>query len=145
MDEQLLDGGQQAAVDPNCIGDVVLKLAMVTAVQYGGEIPEGLLEAVDVDGAAVRRLHEELRESLDDAVMVDLVMRELGHEVSAVTVAEHYGDLLDGFVLDPIDETRAADIGLPCQVTDTLMRNATDKVRVAREVLAFAAQLRAKI
>jgi LPPG:FO 2-phospho-L-lactate transferase len=73
------------------------------------------------------------------------MLRELGLEVSPVGVARHYQDLLTGFVLDRQDEslktTIAFDLGIRTLVTDTVMQTDEDRVRLAREVLEFAAQL----
>jgi LPPG:FO 2-phospho-L-lactate transferase len=73
------------------------------------------------------------------------MMRELGMDASPVSVAGHYQDLLTGFVLDRQDEalkmTIAFDLGIPTLATDTIMSTNDDRVRLAREVLEFAAQL----
>jgi LPPG:FO 2-phospho-L-lactate transferase len=72
-------------------------------------------------------------------------MRELGLEVSPVTVAQRYRDVLTGFVLDRQDEAlRAAlatELGLHPLVTDTVMRSDAARIQLARQVLEFAAQL----
>lgn len=72
------------------------------------------------------------------------MMRELGIEPSPVAVAQHYGDLLAGFVLDVQDadlERQVAGLGLQTLVTDTVMRTPDDRVRLARQVLDFAQRL----
>lgn len=69
------------------------------------------------------------------------MMRELGAEVSAVTVAERYGDLLSGFVVDKTDEHLADQIATPTLVTNTLMTDMASKEDLARAVLAFAGEL----
>jgi hypothetical protein len=60
-------------------------------------------------------------------------------------VAGHYQDLLTGFVLDRQDEALktaiAFDLGIRALVTDTIMSTDADRMRLAREVLEFAAQL----
>ncbi len=71
------------------------------------------------------------------------MLGELGLEVSALSVARGYADLLTGFVLDALDadlEPAVAALGLPVLVTDTVMRTDADRARLAAEVLAFAAQ-----
>jgi len=72
------------------------------------------------------------------------MMRELNLEVSPVTVAAHYRDLLTGFVLDHQDAACAATItaqmGIRTLVTDIVMRDEVDRARLAREVLQFALQ-----
>lgn len=72
------------------------------------------------------------------------IMAELGVEVSAVAVAQHIAQRirLDGFVLDTVDADQAdavAALGIQPLVTDTVMRDAASKERLARETLAFSA------
>ncbi len=69
------------------------------------------------------------------------IMAELGLQVDAPAVARHYGDLIDGFVLDAQDAALAKAIDRPVLVTDTIMRTAEDKVALARECLAFCGRL----
>jgi LPPG:FO 2-phospho-L-lactate transferase len=69
------------------------------------------------------------------------MMAELGLPISVRAVAEHYGDLLDGFVMDAADAAEAKALELPCLVTRTLMTSEDDKRALAAEVLAFARQL----
>ena len=71
------------------------------------------------------------------------IMAELGIPVSADEIARHYGELLDGFVLDVRDAALRARIAQPVHVTDTLMLTPADRVRVAGETLDFARRLRA--
>jgi LPPG:FO 2-phospho-L-lactate transferase len=67
----------------------------------------------------------------------ELFCEQAGIAVSAAGVAGAYGDLIDGIVADePAD-------GVSELVTDTVMQTAEDRARVAREVLGFAASLRA--
>lgn len=78
------------------------------------------------------------------------LMGELGLPVTATTVAQWYGDLLDGFVLDAEDAALAGEIGaedigkggLAVEVAPTLMRSLDDKCALAARVLDFAARLR---
>jgi len=69
------------------------------------------------------------------------IMRELGLAVSPVTVAEHYADFIDGFVLDEADRDLAPRLEMPVLVTRTLMQTSEDKERLASEVLEFASSL----
>jgi LPPG:FO 2-phospho-L-lactate transferase len=62
---------------------------------------------------------------------------ELGITPSAQAVAEHYGDLLTGFVLDTIDRELAKDLGLKTLITDTIMTRNEDRIRLGKEVLSF--------
>ena len=73
------------------------------------------------------------------------MMRELGLPSSAAAVARHYGDLLDGFVLDTADAALAPEIeaaGLPVLATDTVMRTLEDRIALTRAVMALAERLR---
>jgi LPPG:FO 2-phospho-L-lactate transferase len=65
------------------------------------------------------------------------IMNELGIEVSPLSVASHYGDLLDGFILDSRDSSLADQLTIPVRITDTLMTTPEDSDRVAEVVLAF--------
>lgn len=66
---------------------------------------------------------------------------ELGIAPSAHAVAEHYSDLLTGFVLDSIDRELTKDLGLKTLVTDTIMTRKEDRVQVGKEVLSFTKDL----
>jgi len=68
------------------------------------------------------------------------LMRELGLLVSASTVAQHYGDLLDGMLIDGRDPPSALE--LAHTRTDTLMKTLDDRARVARAALELADGLR---
>lgn len=65
------------------------------------------------------------------------VMQELGIEVSPLSITKHYGDLLDGFVLDSRDAALSDRFTLPVQMTDTLMTTPEDCDRVAHCALQF--------
>lgn len=71
----------------------------------------------------------------------DKIMRELGLPTTTAAIAEHYGDLLDGFVLDNEDAASAEVINLPTLCTQTLMNTLCDRERLASEVLNFAERL----
>jgi LPPG:FO 2-phospho-L-lactate transferase len=69
----------------------------------------------------------------------DRMLRDLGHEVSAVGVAAHYGDLLDAFVLDTVDAAlapRVEALGMRALVTNTIMRGPAEKAALARAAVA---------
>ncbi len=72
------------------------------------------------------------------------MLAELGHDVSALGVAHYYKGLIDGFVLDEVDRALApsiAALGLEVRVTDTMMRTASDKQRLAAHTLEFVDEL----
>ncbi|MBN1665785.1 MAG: 2-phospho-L-lactate transferase [Anaerolineales bacterium] len=65
---------------------------------------------------------------------------ELGLQPSALAVAQHYGDLLSGFVLDRVDEAlvgNVAQLGMPVLCVPTLMRSTDTRKLLAQEVLKF--------
>jgi LPPG:FO 2-phospho-L-lactate transferase len=68
------------------------------------------------------------------------IMRELELEISANTVSRHYGDLLDGMLIDARDPPTALD--LPHARADTLMKTLEDRIRVARAALDLSDSLR---
>lgn len=70
------------------------------------------------------------------------IMAELGLVPSAAAVADHYGELIDGFVLDEADAGQAVAISVPTLVTDAVMHGVEDRARLAKEVVAFAQALR---
>jgi LPPG:FO 2-phospho-L-lactate transferase len=75
----------------------------------------------------------------------DRMLASLGHESSALGVARIYAGLASGFVLDRVDEELAPAIeaiGMRTLVTDTIMTDTAARLRLAREVLAFAGELR---
>jgi LPPG:FO 2-phospho-L-lactate transferase len=63
------------------------------------------------------------------------LMKELSMEVSAVGVAEYYGTLIDGLVVDTADE--GITVRQRKLVTNTLMQSPDDRVRLAREVVEW--------
>jgi LPPG:FO 2-phospho-L-lactate transferase len=71
------------------------------------------------------------------------MLRELGYESSALSVAKHYADFLDMFVIDNVDRDQRLEIerlGVHVLTTDTLMKSVDDRARLAREALGFAAE-----
>ncbi len=69
---------------------------------------------------------------------------ELGITPSALAVAQHYGDLLSGFILDQADadlSLAVQDLGVRTLVTRTWMRSAQDRASLAKEVIDFAIEL----
>jgi LPPG:FO 2-phospho-L-lactate transferase len=70
----------------------------------------------------------------------DRMLASLGHEVSAVGVARIYEGLVEGMVVDRMDEGERSEIealGMHVLATDAVMRDAPDRTRLAREVLGF--------
>ena len=66
------------------------------------------------------------------------MMAELGKQVSARAVAQHYGELLDGFMLDASDAalaTEASASGPRLFVAQTLMKSDANRTALARSML----------
>jgi LPPG:FO 2-phospho-L-lactate transferase len=74
----------------------------------------------------------------------DQMLAGLGHDVSAYGVAALYQGLIDGFVIDTQDadqEERIAALGMRVLVTDAIMADDADRLRLADDVLRFARTL----
>jgi LPPG:FO 2-phospho-L-lactate transferase len=69
------------------------------------------------------------------------MMKELGRTVDVVTVADHYRDLIDGFVIDTTDAQMASKLDLPIEVRPILMLSLADRETLAHAVLKFADRL----
>lgn len=68
----------------------------------------------------------------------DRMMRQLGQEVSPVTIARQYLNVIDGFVIDELDSHLAPeieDMGLKCFVLPTVMMNMEDKKKLASSLV----------
>jgi LPPG:FO 2-phospho-L-lactate transferase len=68
----------------------------------------------------------------------DKLLRGLGFEVSAYSVAKLYSDFLDTFILDTADaaeKDRIEKLGIEVKVTNTVMKSLKDKIELARTVL----------
>jgi LPPG:FO 2-phospho-L-lactate transferase len=66
---------------------------------------------------------------------------EMGIQPSALAVREHYGALLGVFVLDQIDLELHEKMSIPTLVTDTIMKTAAHRRRLAEEILSFVKNL----
>jgi LPPG:FO 2-phospho-L-lactate transferase len=73
------------------------------------------------------------------------MMRELGLEVSAASVARHYGDLLDIYILDPADGACLREIPCRTVIAPALMVTMEDRERLARAVLDAADALATRL
>jgi len=72
------------------------------------------------------------------------MMAELGVPSTAVEVARHYGDLLDGFILDEADGALAREVaalGPAAMTTRTVMLTLADRIHLARQAIGFIDQL----
>jgi len=72
------------------------------------------------------------------------MMQELGMKQSALTIAQNYADLIDGFVLDEQDANLKCDIqklGLQVKLAKSLMQSLDDRIDLARSCLDFSRSL----
>jgi LPPG:FO 2-phospho-L-lactate transferase len=70
------------------------------------------------------------------------MMQELGEMISPLTVVDHLGDVLDGFVIDQADGELAEAVILPSLVAQTVMEDLASKTALAEAVLHFGLSLR---
>ncbi len=63
---------------------------------------------------------------------------ELGLSVTNAGLVAHYGDLLDGLVIDEADAKHTEHLPIAVAMTETLMRDANDRQRVAHLALRLA-------
>jgi len=71
----------------------------------------------------------------------DKLMRGLGLEVSAYSVANLYQDFVDSFIIDSIDQNekeRIEKLGLKVVVTNTIMKTIQEKIRLAETTIKSA-------
>jgi LPPG:FO 2-phospho-L-lactate transferase len=74
------------------------------------------------------------------------MLRELGHEPSALSVAQHYGPLIDGWIVDNVDIGPARSIerlGHRVRVCNTMMHTLDDKRALAQDTLELVLELSA--
>jgi len=69
------------------------------------------------------------------------MMMELGMTPSAAAVANRYGGLLDGYVMDTEDEDEAAHVAAKVTLAATLMTNMAEREELARVLLKAASAL----
>jgi LPPG:FO 2-phospho-L-lactate transferase len=69
----------------------------------------------------------------------DKLLKGIGFEVSAYSVAKLYADFLDCFILDKVDlkdQKRIEGLGLEVKTTNTIMKSVEDKIRLAKIALS---------
>ena len=70
------------------------------------------------------------------------LMRELGLESGTSEVARYYDGVIDGLVVDPLDDEAPLPSSMQKRVEPIMMRTLDDRLRVARCALALADELR---
>ena len=133
--EQLSSDGQLAAIvicpsNPFVSVDPILKLKGVSNALKNSAAPVIAISPI-VAGIAIKGPAAKM-------------MAELDMPATALAVAEYYGDLLDGFVIDQSDSVLKSAIeqtGVKVHCTNTIMNTLQDRVDLAAETLAFAQSL----
>ena len=69
------------------------------------------------------------------------IMEEMGQAPTTASLATYYGDLVDGIVMDRGDSDPTPEGGPALLATDTMMHDADDEARLARETIAFGRSL----
>jgi len=72
------------------------------------------------------------------------MMSELGIEPSALGVAQHYGRLVGGWVIDEVDQALAPSIealGCRVKVCNTIMRTLDEKAKLAQDAVQLACEM----
>jgi LPPG:FO 2-phospho-L-lactate transferase len=141
LDVKLL-GAENAKPGPGVI-DAILGSELVIVCPSNPIVSIGTI-------LSVRGVRETLRQSKARKIAIspivagapikgpaDKLMKGLGLEVSAYSVAYLYKDFLDTFVLDVSDEkerTKVEKLGIEVITTDTIMKTLEDKIRLAKIV-----------
>ncbi len=136
-------GSAQAKPAPEAV-DSILNAEMVVVCPSNPIVSIGSILSVDGIRDALRKTNAKIvgvSPIVDGAPIkgpADKLMRGLGFEVSAFSVAKLYADFLDAFVIDTKDadeKSRIEKLGIEVKVTDTVMKCLEDKVRLAKAVL----------
>ena len=69
------------------------------------------------------------------------MMAEMDMPVSAAAVAAYYGDLIDGMVYDIQDKETPGDFICSVLLSDTIMRDRSDRIRLAQETVDYAEEI----
>jgi LPPG:FO 2-phospho-L-lactate transferase len=72
------------------------------------------------------------------------IMEELGLEVSALEIARHYRDLIDGLIIDIRDanaQTEIEQLGLEVSAVNTVMKTSDDQAALAQAAIDFGRRL----
>ncbi len=146
-----LDGGAAAAPAPGVV-EALLDADSVLLAPSNPVVSIDTIRAIPGIDAALRQTPAPIvgvSPIVGGAVvrgMADRLLPSVGAEVSALGVARHYGDLLDGWVVDRRDAQASAavrdELGIECRVTDTMMDDPEVAGALAGTVLELADGLR---
>ena len=69
------------------------------------------------------------------------MMQEMGLPPTSHSIADYYGELIDGFVYDVQDAGSCDDLDVGTCCLNTMMHNKADRIRLAEEIMRFAKTL----
>lgn len=72
------------------------------------------------------------------------IMKELNVEATSRSIVHHYGNLIDGLLVDSSDVDDAASLETRIHAAPSLMTDLQSRIELAQEVLTFAGRLSAK-
>jgi len=136
-------GSHKAKPAPNVI-DSIFDAEMVVVCPSNPIVSIGSILSVKGIREALRKTNAKIvgvSPIVDGAPIkgpADKLMRGLGFEVSAFSVANLYSGFLDAFVIDALDadeQGRIEQLGIDVEVTGTVMKCLEDKIRLAKAVL----------
>jgi LPPG:FO 2-phospho-L-lactate transferase len=136
-------GSAQAKPAPKTV-DSILNAKMVIVCPSNPIVSIGSILSVDGIRDALRKTKAKVvgvSPIVDGAPIkgpADKLLRSLGFEVSALSVAKLYSDFLDTFIIDVRDadeKVKIEQLGIHVKMTDTLMKSLEDKVRLAKAAL----------
>lgn len=141
------DGSQQAQpapdvlesiIDPRCRAILIAPSNPFLSVDPILAVP-GIREALAAASAPVVAVSPVIKGAAVKGPTAKL-MKELGLDVSAGTIAAHYEGVIDGLLIDERDPPMQLPIA--SARADTLMHTLDDRIKVARAALDFAETLR---
>ena len=140
------DGIESARANPNlisvlrdCDGVIICPSNPFVSVDPVLNIP-GMRTAINTSGVPVIAVSP-IVSGLAIKGPAAKMMAELHIPNTAVSVAQHYGELLAGFVLDEQDAALAQEIDLPTLATPSIMKSLDDRTALAARVLEFIGTL----
>jgi LPPG:FO 2-phospho-L-lactate transferase len=113
-----------------CPSNPFLSIDPILAVQ-------GITEAIKASGAPVIAVSPLIGGQAVKGPTAK-IMAELSLPRTANAIADHYGDFLDGLIIDDVDEDEVSDLSVPALSAQTLMKTLEDRVILARKVLEFS-------
>jgi LPPG:FO 2-phospho-L-lactate transferase len=155
MSDKVLNIEYQGSANASATSDVLDSIRKAEVILFAPSNPLVSINPI----LSVPRIKETIRESHAKVIAVspivnggvikgpaDRMMKDLNMEVSPVGIADFYEGLLDGMVIDSLDEVYSKTLqnrGLEVLVTDTILDTDIKKVRLANQIIEFASTVQA--